>query len=256
MNITIITITYNNRLELINTFNSVIPVMNKIEYVIVDGNSHDGTKEYLENCALKYNIKYISEPDHGIYDAMNKGIELSTNEYLLFLNSGDTLNSKEFNRFLKEKITKFDIIVCAIDVLKDDLTEGSIRTAPQYISCLKSFPCLPHQATLIKRTLFQKYGLYDTSSYKYLADYAFFCHCYINNSSFIFLNQYKISKFLQNGVSSMPKNSLVLLNELKKIQYIYFGKTSKKQELIWRVKYLLSYFPGGKKITSLLKKYI
>ncbi|WP_373940767.1 glycosyltransferase [Polaribacter sejongensis] len=89
--ITIITINYNNLLGLKKTMQSVFDQTYKdVEYVIIDGGSTDGSKEYILDNAEKL-AYWVSEPDNGIYNAMNKGIAKATGEYLLFLNSGDFL---------------------------------------------------------------------------------------------------------------------------------------------------------------------
>ena len=87
----IITVCYNNLYGLTKTHKSLSgQINNDIRWIIVDGNSTDGTKDFLLNLKSKY-IKIISENDKGLYDAMNKGISISNGEYLFFLNSGDTL---------------------------------------------------------------------------------------------------------------------------------------------------------------------
>lgn len=86
---TIVTICRNNIQGLIRTRQSVFSQTFKdFEWVVIDGASKDGTKEYLEGIAAE-NICWLSEPDNGLYDAMNKGIEKSSGQYLLFMNSGD-----------------------------------------------------------------------------------------------------------------------------------------------------------------------
>lgn len=91
--LTIITINLNNKAGLQTTIDSVIAQTYKdFEWIIIDGGSTDGSKELIE----KYTnyIKYwVSEPDKGIYNAMNKGIKVAEGEYLQFLNSGDSLFS-------------------------------------------------------------------------------------------------------------------------------------------------------------------
>ncbi|MEY2702436.1 MAG: hypothetical protein RLY43_1069, partial [Bacteroidota bacterium] len=89
--ISIVTINYNNLNGLINTVNSVFNQSNNnFQYVIIDGNSTDGSKEFLQSL-FHDNIKIISESDSGIYNAFNKGIQNSSGQYILFLNSGDVL---------------------------------------------------------------------------------------------------------------------------------------------------------------------
>ncbi len=91
MFLSIITVTLNNRTGLKKTANSLkIQTCQDFEWIIVDGASNDGTTKDLKN----YNARIISEPDDGIYDAMNKGIDIARGDYLLFLNAGDSLAQK------------------------------------------------------------------------------------------------------------------------------------------------------------------
>ena len=91
MKLSIVTINYNDAIGLERTIQSVITQTFKdFEYIIIDGNSTDGSKEIIKKYSEKIQVA-ISEPDTGIYNAMNKGAALAKGEYLLFLNSGDNL---------------------------------------------------------------------------------------------------------------------------------------------------------------------
>lgn len=109
MKLSIITINYNNRDGLKRTLQSVENQNTRdFEHVIIDGASTDGSAEdirkYAEN---KPNVIWVSEPDSGIYNAMNKGAKLASGEYLLFLNSGDDLYSSHVVQdFNKEKLRR------------------------------------------------------------------------------------------------------------------------------------------------------
>lgn len=100
--ISIITINYNNLSGLIKTSNSIANQIIKpdiYEWIVIDGNSTDGSKKWLLDKQSDFKYTYISEPDNGIYNAMNKGICMSNGTYILFLNSGDIFyknNSLEF----------------------------------------------------------------------------------------------------------------------------------------------------------------
>ncbi len=91
--LSIITITYNDLDGLRYTLDSIREELDQVEHLIIDGNSTDGTKEYLETLSEHYT--WVSEKDKGLYDAMNKGQELATGEYVLFMNSGDGFYTKE-----------------------------------------------------------------------------------------------------------------------------------------------------------------
>lgn len=92
MQLSIITINRNNAAGLRRTIESVVSqtAFNQIEYIVIDGASTDGSKEVIMEFADKLTY-WISEPDTGIYNAMNKGIKVATGEYCQFLNSGDWL---------------------------------------------------------------------------------------------------------------------------------------------------------------------
>lgn len=96
MKISIVTITYNAEKVLERTLDSVrSQTFCDIEHVIVDGASKDGTQELIKNYELQvtdYKVRLVSEPDKGIYDAMNKGLRLATGDYVVFMNAGDTFH--------------------------------------------------------------------------------------------------------------------------------------------------------------------
>jgi putative colanic acid biosynthesis glycosyltransferase len=89
--LSIVTINYRNLEGLKNTFQSLLSQKNQVdfEWVVVDGKSEDGTKEWLGGLTTSFKMHFVSEADRGIYHAMNKGIEMASNGYVLFLNSGD-----------------------------------------------------------------------------------------------------------------------------------------------------------------------
>ena len=76
------------------------------EWIVVDGGSNDGTREYLENLNGIYNLRFVSEPDNGIYDAMNKGITMAQGKFALYLNSGDIFHQVAANFVRKLKMQK------------------------------------------------------------------------------------------------------------------------------------------------------
>ena len=92
INFSIITVVKNDLQGLMNTKDSIYnQIFTDFEWIIIDGNSNDGTVEFIHNLNFQ-NIKFISENDNGIYDAMNKGIIFCSNNYVLYLNAGDTFN--------------------------------------------------------------------------------------------------------------------------------------------------------------------
>lgn len=177
MRLSIITITYNNLVGLRKTADSVQEqTVSDFEWIIIDGASTDGTKEYLAAMAAKLQItncklQIISEPDRGIYNAMNKGIRLAQGEYIQILNAGDCLAATDVTERMLNALTEqtakagqpIDILygnMLKVDgkgklIGKSGYTEYSLR---QFYSST-----LNHDCAYIRRALFDDdhYGLYD-----------------------------------------------------------------------------------------------
>lgn len=169
--LTIITVNRNNANGLKRTINSVIPqLQSEIEYIIVDGASTDGSVKLAEGVQNKL-AYWVSENDNGIYHAMNKGIKYAQGEYVLFLNSGDIL-IQDISMIFPAIQHKPDIFSAAIHVEEDN--DHFVLRLPikEFTKTDIMLSCLPHQSTLIKRSLFQKYGYYD-ESFQIAADLEF-----------------------------------------------------------------------------------
>lgn len=142
-----------------------------VEHIIVDGGSTDGTLDIIEEYADMGWIKYISEPDKGIYDAMNKGAALAKGELITFLNSDDFMhNTKGLERAVKVIDEGFDYTYCHIrvlDVEKDELSHGRIKKS----RLLRNMP-FPHPGMVLKKEVFDRFGGFDIS-FKLVGDYDF-----------------------------------------------------------------------------------
>lgn len=168
MILSIITINYNNREGLERTIKSVVEQTERpFEYIIVDGGSTDGGVEVIHKYQ-KHLTKWVSEPDGGLYQAINKGTRMANGEYCLYLNSGDTLHSED--------------VVAQINTLDytEDFMEGRAQTATVGISTPPQKYTLGtflhyrnpyHQACLIRRAMVLERP-YD-ESYRLAADLAF-----------------------------------------------------------------------------------
>lgn len=110
----IITVTYNNLDGLQATYDSICKQLyNEIQWVVIDGNSSDDTRKFLESLNLAdFDFNWISEEDSGIYNAMNKGVRLSKGDYLIFLNAGDIFADINVLKNLSklENLSEYDII--------------------------------------------------------------------------------------------------------------------------------------------------
>ena len=170
--VSVITVNKNHADGLRRTIDSVLMQDCKdYEYIVIDGASTDGSAKLKEQ--YPQIDKFISEPDDGIYPAMNKGIILASGQYCLFLNSGDTLSYKntltETLKALKARSEPTDILSCRV------LLPGNDSYYPRKkFDFLHFLPgCIPHQATLIRRELFGKIGFYR-EDYRLISDFIFF----------------------------------------------------------------------------------
>lgn len=216
--LSIITINYNNLTGLQRTLGSVInQTWNEFQYIVIDGGSADGSAAFIEKHSK--NIDYwVSEPDNGIYNAMNKGINAATGEYLLFLNSGDDLNDlmalEENHIHLKEK----DIIYFDINVIGDGVC--FVKKCPTIMTFSYLYrETLPHQSTFIRKELFEKIGYYD-EDIKIVSDWKFFIIALIKHNATYKHVDTVISTFYLDGISFFEDYS----NDRRQVLNEYFSE--------------------------------
>lgn len=221
--ISIITVNLNNKAGLRKTIESVVNQTYKdIEYIVIDGGSTDGSVDVINEYADKINY-WVSEPDKGIYNAMNKGIVKATGEYLQFLNSGDWLCDNEVIEKVSQEIKWDDEIVIGNLVL-DYEGRFIVKTNPRRI-CAEHFlkRGITHQSTFIKRDLFEKYGYYD-ENLTIASDYDFFINVLaIKNANYKFINL-NISYFDVNGIGTIESTEETRINENEIVINRYFSK--------------------------------
>lgn len=203
--LSIITVNRNNAGDLKKTIGSVIAqTYDSFEFIVIDGASTDDSVDIIKEYAGRLSY-WVSEPDKGTYQAMNKGILASVGEYCLFLNSGDYLiDNKVLERIFSQNFTA-DIV--SGDILKIRSNKKFRRVcSPESVSlhklCIHS---LPHQGTLIRRSLFDEIGYY-TESYKIVSDWEFFLKALvIYEKSYLHIDM-DFSYFKIGGISSTKEN--------------------------------------------------
>jgi glycosyltransferase len=177
MNTSIITATYNSGLYLEETIKSIFTQKeDNIEYIIIDGKSTDNTIDIIN----KYNNSvdlFISEPDQGIYDAINKGIKNSNGDIIGLLHSDDLFTNDNIVNKITHIFNKENIDILYGDLLYVKSTDPNKvirywRSQPFYPDLLNKGWMPPHPTLFIKKEVFNKIGLYDTK-YKISADYDF-----------------------------------------------------------------------------------
>ncbi len=217
--LSIITINYNNLDGLKRTVESVVnQTWQEFEYIVIDGGSTDGSAEYLE-CQNGHIDYWTSEPDKGIYNAMNKGIAKATGDYLLFLNSGDHLYSNEVIKESSQYFNSYDLICFDVHMIKNTNSRmvrppDKLRFSDFYLNGLN------HQSVLIRKELFETVGLYD-ESLKIVSDWKFFILAlFVHNRSYININK-TLSTYYLDGVSSQLEEEH--LNERSQVLKEHFS---------------------------------
>jgi len=174
------------------------------EYIVIDGGSTDGSKEYLESQYQDLDY-WVSEKDSGIYNAMNKGIKVATGNYLLFLNSGDHFYNNqvlESNHFFLDGI---DLICFNLQMVRDGVAR--ITKSPSKICFSDVYSSsLPHPSTFIKRELFNEVGLYD-EGLRIVSDWKFFLLALFKFNCSYFKVEETLSIFYLDGISTLEDDS-------------------------------------------------
>ena len=201
MRISVITINFNNKEGIQKTIDSVLyQTCRDFEWIIIDGGSTDGSRKVIEQNAQHFTY-WCSEPDKGIYNAMNKGIRQATGEYCLFLNSGDCLNGDCLKKVVPQLMG--DVIVGRVKSAEDGALSYPYDNSTFSFSQLYSYS-FPHQASFIKRDLFIKHGLYD-ESYKILSDWKFFLQLLLKERVKLEFIPDVVSVIDYNGISKTNK---------------------------------------------------
>lgn len=233
--ISVITITYNAEKVLEKTIQSVLQQKNcSIEYILVDGSSKDSTVDIIRKyeqevqlgkfeCVVPSAFRWISEPDKGLYDAMNKGMQMATGEFIWFINAGD----KIFNEHTVENIAASLQLKPASDVIygqsliidENDQPLGERhKIAPANLKkrhLLKGL-VVCHQSILVRKSVAPLYNL----NFRISADYDWTASVLSVSKHNLFINDY-ISRFMISGLSAQHRKKS--WKERFKIMKKHFG---------------------------------
>jgi glycosyltransferase involved in cell wall biosynthesis len=200
--ISIITVVFNGKETLEKTITSVsAQTYRNIEYIVVDGNSNDGTVEIIKNNSGTIS-RWISEPDNGLYDAMNKGLKMAKGDYIWFVNAGDQIyNAQTLEKiFGKAPDLHADIYYGEVTIIDSNGNEIGMRRQklPEKLTwkSLKMGMVVSHQAFIVKRSLAPFYNL----QYKYSSDIDWVI-CSLKSSKNTLNTKQVLSKFLDGGRS-------------------------------------------------------
>jgi glycosyltransferase involved in cell wall biosynthesis len=189
------------------------------EFIVIDGASHDGSQEVIKDHA-EIITSWISEKDKGIYDAMNKGIRMANGEYLLFLNSGDTLVAPDTLANVIPALGNEEIVYGNLKINdKGNISDGYMPDILTLEHMVKD--TLWHPVSFIKKQLLP--AGYSTA-YKICGDYDFFFRSIIiDKVSYRHIPEF-IAEFHIGGLSSSPDNIELIKKEKQKVQESYLSK--------------------------------
>jgi glycosyltransferase involved in cell wall biosynthesis len=241
MKISLITVCYNSEATLEKTILSVAAqTHDAIEYIIVDGQSNDNTLEIIK----KYEgvvTKWISEPDNGLYDAMNKGIEMATGDLVGIINSDDTFNS---TTVLAEIVAFHEVnsIDASIGNIVQHKFNGQVirlysseNWSPEKLK-IGSMP--PHPSIFFQRSLFERYGSY-LLDFKIGADYELITRYFLKNKISWKYSGITTTAMLIGGLSSSGSSSYQLITkEIQKalsLNGLSFSSFKIKIRFAWKI---------------------
>ena len=253
MKLSIITINFNNLAGLKRTYESVVcQTWTDYEWIVIDGGSTDGSREFIEEHQDKF-AYWCSEPDKGVYNAMNKGIGHAEGVYLLFLNSGDCL-------YNAETLTKAFANTISADILSGQVVRMDngrlLRTYDEDIFMQLFKDTLNHQGTFIRKKLFDEFK-YD-ESLKIVSDWKFWIDAIVMKNASVEYSNIIVASQDMTGVSSTNGNDMMeerqrvlnayipsmLLKELDDLSRLRDEhKRLKNSEYVVRSEYLLEHCP-------------
>lgn len=223
--ITIITVCYNSDKTIARTVESVkrqdYP---NLEYIIVDGASSDKTVEIINGCLQNTGIDYnlISEKDTGIYNAMNKGIKLSTGDLICMLNSDDWLEDNALRIIADHYCHEEYLVIYGLERRLENGIEKSVGFNSHNFLFRSS---IPHQASYVSKKCYEDFGLYD-EQYRSAGDYEFMLRLFISKKVHFIPVYSVLANFSEGGISS------------KAIGYIEEAKIKHKYQVITKRQYL------------------
>ena len=209
---------------------TILSVLNQTfqdyEYIVIDGNSTDHTLDIIKRYENEFickniHIRVVSEPDHGIYDAMNKGAAKSESIWLMFLNADDVLASGRVLDLIFMQCKKDSDILFGNTRIFSEIDHYDYVQIPKAENLNKEIlvrmPFI-HQSSLIKKKVFLNYT-FDTD-YLYGADYKIFLNAFLDRAVFQYVDVI-ISNYSNDGFSGQASNSLCEYRKIKKEANLY-----------------------------------
>ncbi|WP_313112272.1 colanic acid biosynthesis glycosyltransferase WcaE [Pseudescherichia sp.] len=216
MLLSVITVAFRNYAGVVKTHASLAHLAQAkditFEWIVVDGGSNDGTREFLENLNGEYNLRFVSEKDNGIYDAMNKGVALAEGRFALFLNSGDIFH-EDVATVVRQLADEREKAMYIGDALLDFGDGTKIRRSAKHGWYIYHSLPASHQAIFFPVSGLKTYP-YDLQ-YKVSSDYALAARMFKAGYPFKRIKGL-VSEFSMGGVST--SNNLELCEDARKVQ--------------------------------------
>lgn len=251
MLVSIITVSYNDKEGLERTIKSVQDqTCSNFELIVIDGGSNDGSKAVLEENSAYFSF-WVSEPDRGIYHAMNKGIKKAKGEYLFFLNSGDDFVNSTALENIMQYLTGEDIVYFNINKVNGNVI--NVKKVPSQLSFSYLYHDLPpHQSTFIKRKLFEDYGYYD-DTLKIVADWKFLIIALLKHNATYKAVDKIFTNFYLGGISSNPESMARMNAERKPVLDQEFPILMNDLKYKYKLERIIRNLRKSKKIKWLVK---
>lgn len=228
--VSIITVVYNDQKGITATMNSVCnQTYQAIEYIVIDGGSTDGTKEMIEAYPSGVSM-FISEPDHGIYEAMNKGIALATGEIIGIINSGDHFETDAVESIV-EAMANDPLADVYHGMLRIFTESGQFMQVIGNDSSFLTTGMIEHPTCFVKKEAYRKFGTFSLE-YRSSSDYDFMLRLFEKKAQFHFIESI-LANFYAGGISSKPialietikiRHQHGLISVMKKNLFISFTK--------------------------------
>ncbi len=222
MKISIITVSFNSAKTIGDTLHSVSNQSQlPYEHIVIDGKSTDGTLQIIEN-SISDNLVLVSEPDNGIYDAMNKGIKIAKGEIIGILNSDDLYydgNVLQNVLLIFQSNPNIKIVYGDLVYVNRHDTNKVVRywkSKPYYDNFFEHANIPPHPSVFIKKALYDKIGIYNTN-FKLAADYEFMLRAMkLENATSSYLPEILVRMRLGGATNKSFKNIIKGNKEIKK----------------------------------------
>ncbi len=220
--ISVIVAVYNSQATLQQCLDSVSSqTYAKVELIVIDGGSTDGTTDILRNNA-QHLAYWVSEPDRGIYHAWNKALARATGEWICFLGADDYLCDAQVLARMAEQLVLIpeNIWVAYGQIMLLDHDDQALFTLGQPWDTVRlrfrQEMCIPHPAVMHRRGLFDKHGLFD-ESFRIAGDYACLLR-ELKDGTALFVPGIVVAAMRPGGISSRPKSTLLTLREARRAQ--------------------------------------